>query len=246
MLSFMQNVFVQITNKFGSTTDPPVIIQASVKSDFGSLLPQRLKQLAETLQGSPARNLGLDNSVFGKVKGISLSSYLKGTLSSIPPRPSPAPAPGPSDYAESSISPFPSPPTYSSYPAPPIYSPAFSPAMFDPQPCFNCDASSPAPSVISQAPQPCPYWGFRIPPSSSPTSPSNPIVPSASTPIAPTPYTRLMDPTSKLSPDVSPIPQVSRASSPGESKGTTKGLVSSSIAPSPSCKLPCNFFFLFP
>ncbi|PON94300.1 hypothetical protein TorRG33x02_097740 [Trema orientale] len=228
-----ENVFVQITNIFGSTTTAPVIIQASIKSDYGSLLPQRLKQLAETLQGSPSGNLGLDNSVFGKVKSISLSSYLEGTLYSIPP--SPSPAPGPSDNAESSISPF---------PAPPTYSPAPSPVIIDPQPCFNCDASSPAPSEILHAPQPCPYRGFRIPPSSSPTSPSSPIVPSASKPTAPAPCSRPMDPKSRLSPNGSPEPEVSHASSPSGSKGYTKGLVSSSFAPSPSCKLPSTIFLL--
>ena len=125
----MQNVFVQITNWFGSTQDAPVIIQASVMSGLGSLLPQRLKQLAQTIKGSPA-NLGLDNSVFGKVKSISLSSYLEGTLSSIPPSPSPVPSPSPewSDVEPSSS---------------PYNSPAPSPDILDLPPCFDCDASSP-------------------------------------------------------------------------------------------------------
>ncbi|KAF4348485.1 hypothetical protein CsatB_015113 [Cannabis sativa] len=214
-----ENVFVQITNKIGSTAAAPVIIQASVMSDFGNLLPQRLKQLAETLQGSPARNLGLDNSVFGKVKSISLSSYLKGTISSIPP--SPSPAPGPTDHAHSSISPIPA----------PTYSPAPSPSVLDPQPCVNCEASSPTPSDALHSPQPCPYHGSRVSPSSSPTSPTNSITPPA---YAPSPHSRPMGPKSQLSPDASAVPNVHRAPSPGESKGRTEGSVSSSIAPSPS------------
>lgn len=222
-------MFVQITNTFGSTTAPPVIIQASVVlSDYRSLQPQRLKQLALTLTGSPARNLGLNNSVFGKVKSISLSSYLKGTLSPISPSPSPAPAPGPSDYAGSAISPDPA----------PTYSPAPSPGILDPSPCYDCDASAPTPSIVAlQPPQPCPYHRSAIPPGYSPTSPSNLIVPSAYTPTAAPPKSRPMGPKSQFSPVVSPVPQVSVASSPRESKGNTKSLMSPSIAPSPSCKL---------
>ncbi|GMN58901.1 hypothetical protein TIFTF001_027999 [Ficus carica] len=221
-----ETVFVQITNTFGSTTAPPVIIQASVVlPDYKSLQPQRLKQLALTLTGSRARNLGLNNSVFGKVKSISLSSYLKGTLSPISPSPSPAPAPGPSDYAGPAISPDPA----------PTYSPAPSPGILDPSPCYDCDASAPTPSIVAlQSPQPCPYHRSAIPPSYSPTSPSNPIVPSAYTPTAAPPNSRPMGPKSRLSPGVSPVPQVSVASSPGESKGNTKSLMSPSIAPSPS------------
>ncbi|XP_059648108.1 uncharacterized protein LOC132294317 [Cornus florida] len=103
------NVYVQVTNKNGSTRAPPVTVQASVMSDMGRLLPQRLKQLAETIVGSPAKNLGLSNSVFGKVKEIRLSSYLNRTLDATPtPSPAPAPAPAPSpeenDYAEAFIS----------------------------------------------------------------------------------------------------------------------------------------------
>ncbi|XP_062077276.1 uncharacterized protein LOC133782102 [Humulus lupulus] len=220
-----ENVFVQITNQIGSTAAAPVIIQASVMSDFGNLLPQRLKQLAETLQGSPARNLGLDNSVFGKVKSISLSSYLKGTISSIPP--SPSPAPGPTDHAHSSISPF---------PAPPTYPPSSPPVVLDPQPCVNCETSSPAPSAVLHSPQPCPYHGSRVSPSPSPT---NSITPPA---YAPTPHSRRMGPKSKLSPDASAVPDVAHAPSPGKSKGQTEGLVSSSFAPSPlsSASSPLN------
>ncbi|XP_024026166.1 uncharacterized protein LOC21406943 [Morus notabilis] len=216
-----ENVYVQITNTIGSTTAATVVIQASVVlPDFGNLQPPRLKQLAVTLTSSPARNLGLNNSVFGSVKSISLSSYLKGTLSSIPPSPSPAPAPGPSDYAGSS---FPLDPAPTSSPAP-------SPYILDPSPCSDCDASTPAPSfVVPQSPQPCSNHDSDISPSSSPTSPSNPIAPPAITPAAP-PHSRPMGPKSHLSPDVSPVPQPSHASN----KGNTKALESPSFAPSPS------------
>ncbi|CAI9304336.1 unnamed protein product [Lactuca saligna] len=87
-----ESVFLQVTNKVGSTQDPPVTVQASIVSNLGSLDPQRLKQLAQEITGSPpGKNLGLDHSVFGKVKEISLSSFLSRTLDA--PTPSPAPSP---------------------------------------------------------------------------------------------------------------------------------------------------------
>ncbi|CAH1450619.1 unnamed protein product [Lactuca virosa] len=101
-----ESVYMQVTNKIGSTRDPPVTVQASIVSDLGNLVPLRLKQLAQTITRSPpARNLGLDHSVFGKVKEISLSSYLSHTLNA--PAPTPAPSPDLNDYAGPTISPSP-------------------------------------------------------------------------------------------------------------------------------------------
>ncbi|KAH7518186.1 hypothetical protein FEM48_Zijuj09G0144900 [Ziziphus jujuba var. spinosa] len=218
-LTSYENVYVQITNKFGSTTASPVIVQASVLSDLGSLLPQRLKQLAQTITGSPIKNLGLDNSVFGKVKSISLSSYLKGTLSASPPSPSPAPSP---ELTGPSISP---------YSAPSTYPPAPSPDTHDIPPYFNNDAS-PAPSVVNvHPPLPCIYRGLRIAPTTSPASPPNPTVPQALTPSADSPH---MGPISQFPPVVSPVQEVSSALSPGERKGNAKGLVAPLLAPFPS------------
>ena len=74
--------------------------------DFGILLPERLKQLAQTITGSPPKNLGLDNSVSDAVKGVSLSSHLVDTLHATPPTPSPAPSPEPHDYTGPSPSPY--------------------------------------------------------------------------------------------------------------------------------------------
>lgn len=103
-----ESVYMQVTNKGGSTRDPPVTVQASIVSDLGNLVPLRLKQLAQTITKSPsATNLGLDHSVFGKVKEISLSSYLSHTLNAPTPTPSPAPSPDLNDYAGPTISPSP-------------------------------------------------------------------------------------------------------------------------------------------
>ncbi|XP_059648156.1 uncharacterized protein LOC132294351 [Cornus florida] len=256
-----ENVYVQVTNKNGSTRAPPVTVQASVTSDLGILLPQRLKQLAETITGSPAKNLGLSNSVFGKVKEIRLSSFLNRTLDATPPTPSPTPAPAPSpeenDYAEPSISPYPS--------HSPSYSPVPSPNFHHSPPCLDCDASSPsdddfpyaprpengpcpslppissspAPSIINtHSPRSSPHCGSTVPLSPSPASHSNPTAPTFS-PLASAAYPPSMGPPSQLSPDLSPLPAVSYGSSPGQDKGNGKELLSPppaspSISPSPS------------
>ncbi|XP_051144651.1 uncharacterized protein LOC127260777 [Andrographis paniculata] len=117
-----EGVYIKVTNKIGSTIDAPVSVEASVVSDLGFLSQERLKQLAHILTG-PARNLGLDHYVFGKVKGIRLSSYLKHSLHSPSPTPSPSPAPSPEQIGGCSPSPLPSSPSPQNQPhhsSPPI------------------------------------------------------------------------------------------------------------------------------
>nr|XP_043621120.1 uncharacterized protein LOC122592865 [Erigeron canadensis] len=159
-----ESVYIQVTNKAGSTKDPPVTVQASIVSDLGNLVPLRLKQLAQTITGSPpARNLGLDHSVFGNVKEIRLSSYLYHTLDA--PTPSPTPAPELNDYARP-ITP----------PSPPI-----SPSQHSQHssPCSNCVFSTPSPEnghepsspPLPNAPPPSlgrSCGGFQILPAPSP------------------------------------------------------------------------------
>ncbi|KAE8687074.1 E3 ubiquitin-protein ligase RING1-like [Hibiscus syriacus] len=186
----------------GSTMSSPIIVQASVMSDgFISLLPRRLKQLAQTITGSPAKNLGLNNSVFGKVKSISLSSYLKGTLHPTPPTPSPAPSPGPSMSQHPTFS-----PTHSPAPAPkkphltaassghgPILSPGPRSGSY---PIFPPSISPEPSSLAKHTPPPCPYSHPAIPPRSSPRSHC-----SRTSNCPP-----LMSPQSTLSPDQPPFP----------------------------------------
>ncbi|KAK8626650.1 hypothetical protein V6N13_134284 [Hibiscus sabdariffa] len=167
-----ENLFVQLTNKNGSTMSSPVIVQASVMSDnYGNLLPQRLKQLAQIITHSPARNLGLNNSVFGKVKSISLSSCLKDTLQASLPTPSPASAPGPS------ISPHPSSaPTYPPALAPDIAaspharSPLHSPVPPSPPSRSHSNLIPRPPPVMSPQPQ----WSPSLPPFASASYGSRP------------------------------------------------------------------------
>lgn len=223
-LFFMQNVFVQITNGNGSTIAPPVIVQASIMTDFGALLPQRLEQLAQTITGSPAKNLGLDHSVFGKVKEISLSSFLKGTLHAHLPSPSPAPSPQSIDHTEPLISPHPVASYSSTYP----------PTATQP-PCFDCEVSSPAPSILTEnPPHPCPLDDLSYPPSSS-----NPSFPPDYT-SAPAPASHSASRAADLSPELSPIDEGSKPR-PGNKRAPN--LMSQPVAQSPSCMftLPSPF-----
>ncbi|XVF68123.1 hypothetical protein PTKIN_Ptkin10aG0177900 [Pterospermum kingtungense] len=243
-----ENLFVQLTNINGSTISSPVIVQASVMSDdFSNLLPQRLKQLAQAITDSPAENLGLNNSDFGKVKSISLSSYLKGTLHATPPSPSPAPSPGPS------ISPR---PTLS-----PAHSPTSSPKSHHRPHCAKCKAASPSapsplhspgpasgsypslpPSIspapssaVTHPPPPCPYSRPAVPPSSSPRSHSNLIHN----------HPPLSSPQSQLPPDLPPLASVSYGSRPHQGRDSTKGPVSAPLAQSPSAQSPsCKLILL--
>ncbi|OMO75375.1 hypothetical protein CCACVL1_16189 [Corchorus capsularis] len=149
-----ENILLQLTNKNGSTMSSPIIVQAAVMSDFGSILPQRSKQLAQTITESPARNLGLNNTVFGKVKSISLSSYLKGTLHGTPPTPSPAPSPGPSASQHPNF--------------PPAHSPALSPKSHHPPTCRKCKPNSPSHHRPRHSPSPRSGPHPSFPPSISP------------------------------------------------------------------------------
>ncbi|KAJ9552173.1 hypothetical protein OSB04_016218 [Centaurea solstitialis] len=237
-----ESVFVQVTNKDGSTQKPPVTVQASVVSNLGSLEAPRLKQLAEEITGSPpAKNLGLDNTVFGKVKEISLSSYLFHTLDAPTPSPSPSPAPSPDQNDRMWSTVVPSPAT----------SP--SPDSLHLPPCSNCDAASPSPEnepnqslpPLSSSPAPAtdPYCGGSDPsPSAAPGPGSGPsydaLPPPTPTPSSPPP----MNSRSRMAPDLSPLPAVSYGSRPHPENGNRKGLAPSPLAASPSssCKLPLS------
>lgn len=226
-LSQSESVFLQISNDVGSTKDPPVIVEASVYSDIGSLQPQRLKQLAQIIMGSvPKSNLGLDNSVFGKVKQVSLSSFLNRTVHAAPPAPTPAPAPAPNEPLWPSPSPSPS---VSSSPSP-------SPS---PAPLSNCRR------LQSHARHHCgPARGEE--PSSSPSpiaDPPSPVTssgpPSSSSGIAASPSSHALTYPPKLSPRVnlSPGPSPQMSSSISSS--------SSSLAPGFSYKELCLFLVIW-
>ncbi|CAM8899152.1 unnamed protein product [Rhodiola kirilowii] len=220
-LASYENVYVQITNEQGSTVDKPVTVQVAIMSDLGSILPKRLRQLAQTIRYSaPSKNLGLNNTVFGKVKGVSLSSHMMGDLQPNPPTAAPAPAPGKDDFAAPSPSPK---------PAPPSYSPSPSPVIHAVPPCVNCDASSPKPDgghpdylppansptpSLGSPPHPCPIFGPKIQPSPAPTPQPDTNIPLVSPPrIAPYPVRASPPPLLSTS---SPLPSISLGSNPSQ------------------------------
>uniref|UniRef100_A0A1J3DX31 DUF7036 domain-containing protein n=1 Tax=Noccaea caerulescens TaxID=107243 RepID=A0A1J3DX31_NOCCA len=87
-----ENLYITLSNSRGSTVAPPVIVHSSVLLTFGS--SSRLKQLAQTITSSHSKNLGLNHTVFGKVKQVRLSSILPHSpVKSSPPSSSPSPQP---------------------------------------------------------------------------------------------------------------------------------------------------------
>ncbi|KAK9122602.1 hypothetical protein Sjap_012204 [Stephania japonica] len=97
-LSSFENLYVSLSNSYGSTVAPPTTVKASVLLAVRNRPPSmpRLKQLAQTITGSPAKNLGLNHSEFGRVKQVRLSSVLQHSLNSSNDNgksPSPAPLP---------------------------------------------------------------------------------------------------------------------------------------------------------
>ncbi|KAH7655600.1 hypothetical protein IHE45_18G022900 [Dioscorea alata] len=249
-LRYYENVYLELTNTKGSTVRSPVTVQASVLSDIGShiLLPDRLKELAAIIIGPDAKNLGLDHAVFGKVKCVQLSSYLKDSISSIG-SPSPSPSPSPS----SSPSPSPSPASSPSPSPSPSEAPASSPAPCLIPICCN-PSTSPYPATPELGPSPqssssdtTPRKGSHIhpslPPKASPRHhvdpPASGNSPSPSVPLKPGTWGS----TPKMSPSLTPFPSPSRH---GSQPRSVEGNREASIAPAsvflevsrslPSCK----------
>ncbi|XP_019169723.1 PREDICTED: uncharacterized protein LOC109165429 [Ipomoea nil] len=241
-----ENVCVQVNSRKGSTVEPPVTVEASIVSDVGDLPQERLRELARIITGSsPAMNLGLNNSVFGKVKEVSLSSFLNHSLQASPPAPSPAPSPAPvqNDPEGPSISPSPS--------------PAHLPDFGHLTPCCECPTSQPsdanhlygqtaarqpdyslsalpdthAPHVPSTGP-----CGSRIPPNLSPTSHGLNTAPNYMSPLHTHPQHTSHVQKMPLAP--SPLPILSHASNGDQDKGNRKGFMySPQVPPSMSSSL---------
>ncbi|MQM13562.1 hypothetical protein Taro_046485 [Colocasia esculenta] len=242
-LKSYENVYVQMTNLNGSTVAPPVIVEASVLSDVGSriLLPPRLKQLAQTITRTPAKNLGLDHTVFGRVKEVRLSSYLNNSITSIgSPSPSPSPSYEPHHSGTPLVSPYPvpsptnaPPPSTESNPPSPLGSPSLAPVQDLPRPRSPQFSISPSPSPTT-APVPRRSPCLLPPPDASPVVQSHPPlshnVPHAPAPslqkplapatkVAPSPH----NPT-RLPPEISPaLPPLLPPSAYGRSPQYDKG-----------------------
>ncbi|KAJ8492017.1 hypothetical protein OPV22_013738 [Ensete ventricosum] len=72
LLNSNENLYVRLTNLEGSTVAPPTIVQTSIILAVGNRQPSlpRWKELAQTIRNSSAGNLGLNHTVFGRVKQI--------------------------------------------------------------------------------------------------------------------------------------------------------------------------------
>ncbi|PIN24416.1 hypothetical protein CDL12_02870 [Handroanthus impetiginosus] len=91
-----ENLYIRLTNLKGSTVAPPTTVQSQVLLTVGiKPLKSRLKQLAQTITGSHTKNLGLNDTVFGRVKQVQLSSVLQHSLGGDGSGPSPSPSPSP-------------------------------------------------------------------------------------------------------------------------------------------------------
>ncbi|KAL2325722.1 hypothetical protein Fmac_024780 [Flemingia macrophylla] len=94
-----ENVYVILSNSEGSTIAAPTIVQSSILLAVGiSPSKERLKQLAQTIMGHHTWNLGLNNTEFGRVKQVRLSSILQHSLHGSGRSPSPAPLPHPDHH----------------------------------------------------------------------------------------------------------------------------------------------------
>ncbi|KAF7091322.1 hypothetical protein CFC21_093921 [Triticum aestivum] len=86
-----EDIYIDLTNKNGSTIAPPVIVQVSLSPDDRGVYEEmgRLKQLAEIITESSSMNLGLDPSVFGRIKDLKLAPRLQALVPSFAPSSSP-------------------------------------------------------------------------------------------------------------------------------------------------------------
>ncbi|XP_042467871.1 uncharacterized protein LOC122051024 isoform X1 [Zingiber officinale] len=96
LLTSNENLYIKLTNLEGSTVAPPTRVQISIMLAVGNHQPslRRLKQLAKNIRDSSEGNLGLNHTVFGKVKQVRLSSFIRYSLTKRGSEiPSPAPQP---------------------------------------------------------------------------------------------------------------------------------------------------------
>ncbi|CAH8355962.1 unnamed protein product [Eruca vesicaria subsp. sativa] len=78
-LELFESFRVVLTNHEGSTVSPPVTVKGCVvltMTTMESHIQERFDHLAQP----PAKNFGLDNSVFGEVKGITYTTYPEGKV----------------------------------------------------------------------------------------------------------------------------------------------------------------------
>ncbi|GFY84643.1 hydroxyproline-rich glycoprotein family protein [Actinidia rufa] len=236
-----ENLYIKLTNSKGSTVAPPTTVQTLVLLTIGNLPSQaRLKQLAQTITGSHSKNLGLNNTVFGRVKQVRLSSILQHSLGG-DASPTPAPLPPPHHhhhhhhhhhndvYRAPAISPAP-------VPASKIYAPATK---------KGSPAPAPAPLGVrshNAEPPGCQFgYGRRFPRKAKKQShvvpPVVPPIPPTYTAPSPRQQVNTPPPPSYQTPAASPLPKAvfAHVQPPTNSEFDAEPPdITSSISPSPT------------
>ncbi|KAL1191496.1 hypothetical protein V5N11_002320 [Cardamine amara subsp. amara] len=225
-----ENLYITLSNSRGSTVAPPTIVHSSVLLTFGS--SSRLKQLAQTITGSHSKNLGLNHTVFGKVKQVRLSSILPHSpTTSSSPSPSPQPEthqhhhhhPRHHHHHHHELAPEPSlsPPTkgFAPVPAPTKHSPL--PLRNPPCPyekrrpkannALNHHTAAPTPAPHRSQPHP-------HPPAPNPSPPRHHAIP-VSSPLPHVVFAHIPPP-SKSSPESEPIGNITPSPSPTPSSAS--------------------------
>ncbi|XP_052176462.1 uncharacterized protein LOC127790809 [Diospyros lotus] len=218
-LASYENLYINLTNSRGSTVAPPTTIETAVVLLIGNPSLTRLKQLARTITGSHAKNLGLNNTVFGRVKQVRLSSILQHSLGG-DASPSPSPLPHPHihhhhhhhhrhHHHHELASPVGAPPASTPAPTPRFNAPSTGKHSLAPAP-----VPSPERSHIAKPPR-CQFGQNRFPrkPIMQP-----PVVPPILPPIPP--RNKAFSPSQQVNPPP-PVPHQSHASSPLPNVGHT-------------------------
>lgn len=92
---YLQELLIQLTNMNGSTVAVPVSVQVSLSSNDHSIYLEldRLKQLAQIIAEWNLTNLGLNRTIFGKIRDLELYPVLQDFMSACPPSLPPATIP---------------------------------------------------------------------------------------------------------------------------------------------------------
>ncbi|EOA23867.1 hypothetical protein CARUB_v10017084mg [Capsella rubella] len=229
-----ENLYITLSNCRGSTVAPPTIVHSSVLLTVGS--SSRLKQLAHTITSSHSKNLGLNHTVFGKVKQVRLSSILpQSPATSSSPSPSPQPEthehhhhhshPHHHHHHHQELAPEPStsPPTKGLAPASAPTKHSSLPPRKPPCPyeqrrpkgnnALNHHTAAPTPAPHRSQPHPLP-----LPPAPNPTRPHRHAIP-VSSPLPHVVFTHIPPP-SKSSPETEPNREQTPSPSPTPSSAS--------------------------
>ncbi|KAL6912065.1 hypothetical protein ACP4OV_000870 [Aristida adscensionis] len=90
-----EKLYVQLTNMNGSTVAAPVTVQVSISTNDSSiyLRPNRLQQLAQIITQYRSMNLGLDPTIFGRIRDLKFSPLVQDFIPSCAPSLAPMPTP---------------------------------------------------------------------------------------------------------------------------------------------------------